>query len=224
MRIREIYVRERRLFEQRISGRPSHFHSGPQWDGGRGKSGRTYKPVWPRIARFLLEHRFDPEVFVRRQFQLHSGEYVIKPNQLYGEVALDRYYEMARVSRDEIVAALRGQQNALVRAVRQFQDMAMLEGEEFPPSTIRASVLLEESAPLSALYRYCMARSEGLKEIARVYRAAAVMQYMRDAALYDEIWGAKIPEGFKTYAREKYDKMLAEVSEDDTKGNRHGKG
>ena len=224
MRIREVYVRERRLFEQRISGRPSHFRSGPQWDGGRGRSGRTYVAVWPKIARFVLKNRLEPDAFVRRQFQLHSGSFVIKPNQLYNGAALDRYREVAKVSRQEIAASLRSQQNALVRAVRQFQDMAEIEGEIFPLSTIRASVLLDAEAPFTALFRYCMARSEKLNDIARVFRAAAVVQYVRDAAIYNEIWGARIPEKFKRYAEREYDKLLAEASGDDTKGNQHGKG
>jgi hypothetical protein len=223
--IRDTYVAERRQYHQSLTGRESHYVPSDHWNGGSTQRAGRRPDIWTKIAKFVLKHAVDPVQFVRYQFKVHTGNFIIKPNQLYTEKALRDYRSVAKVSAAAIAVALCGQRNALVHAVYVFQDTAAVVGAEFPLSAIRSSVLLDGSIPLSALFRYCVALQEGLPNIARRYRVAAAVQYVRDRRAYDKAWGTLIPTDFKRQAKKLYGRLAAKQSGlEKRKGRNHGEG
>ena len=99
--------------------------------------------------------------------------------------------------------------------------MGMQEGEEVTTEQLQRSVLWDETLTLSALFRYCLARREGLKDVAHHYRLGAAMQYMRHHEDYDAVWGDWISDKFKDYAQRTYQSVLAGALQEE-KGNSHG--
>jgi len=214
-RLRAAYIRERRLFEQRLTGRPSQYNSSVHWDGGRGKNGSVRQSIWPKVARFVQQYQLDPEAFIRHQFVLGEGQHVILPNQLYNADALRRHREQADLERKVLAAAFGSQQETLRKSVQAAQEMSDLAGYKLSPRDLQLSVLLNESLPLSALFRYCLAYSEGLAKVAAIYKEAAARQYMRNSRTYDLVWGSWIPEEFKHEAELMYRRELRRSEDED---------
>ena len=219
--VREVYLFERRAFEEQLAGIPSSYRSSSYWDGGVTATGKR-STIWERVAKFIIDKKLPVDTFIRRQFQYADGPYVIKPNQLYNAAAMDRYLRGRSSDHQEILLAWRSQHSALAVALVACQDMAAMENEELSKTSLQATVLLNEDVALSALFRYCLAKSEGLTEISRLYRDAAALQYMRHRKDYDQIWKNWIPNKFKARAAAVYQQILTNIASD-RKGKHHDK-
>jgi hypothetical protein len=189
--IRAVWVEEYRAHRQRATGRPSGYTPGPSWDGGRDASGRDHKPLWPRVADFVIRNEVtDPAAFVRAQFPpgLTRPPY---PNLLTTAQALLNYREF----RPRLVEGLR---LALASQAHEFRRKAASACTLYGRSRRALEhVLGDANAGLSALFRFAVARREGLEDECRVWLPLARAQYLSAPSDYDEVWGDVIPEEVK---------------------------
>lgn len=203
-RIRELYVHERQMHEARTT-RVGTYNGNPMWDGGsvmvygsKNAVKRECKPIWPKIAIFVLNNRLDPDRFVRAQFFNLGQRRVPAPNHLLGQGALAKYANwpnMQEISEKEVVNSL-----ATASAIFRIQVGDYVSITKKPRPVIVKSVLLDENLSMSVLFRYCMAKREKIGSVAKRYFRAAAWQYTRDKALYDYHWKDFIPEGFSDRA------------------------
>ncbi len=186
------------------------YDSNPMWDGGtinvhgsRGVSKRNCKPIWPKIALFVLKHKLDPERFVKAQFLKLGMKRAPTPNFLVGQKALDKYYawpEFEEISEQEIKSALMSGTSIYNLQV---EEIRAITG--WPADKVNLSVLMDTTLGMSAIFRYCMACKVKQPKAARYYFRAAAWQYCREDKLYDEFWGDFVPAKFKSQAKEIFD-------------------
>lgn len=210
---RDAYIRERRIFQQMLTGQESDYRSSKYWDGGKTANG-VRSNIWLKVAKFLAENRLDPDIYIHHVFHSVNRRFPVQPNQLCSSDSLALYREYRVIARQLIVEALRSQQEELKRGLRAAQEMASIAGRKFTPKELYLSVLLDEQASLSALFRYCFARKAKLPRVAQLYQKAAAVQYLRNRDEYEEVWDGWIPRDFKEYAKELQCRLLAEKSLD----------
>jgi hypothetical protein len=211
--IRETYVNERRKFESRLSGRHSDygFRHMPKWDGTEDANpgsnrklttdryGKTYKPIWPKIAAFALKHNVDPLLLIKTRFINTRGPRPPEPTDCMCQAALEACVS-ERTSVDD-----------LNKRLYEFQDIFEKEVESkarymvrfsWSPDDVFQSVILDLTLPLSCLYRYCLAVVNGFNDLASVNKPEAILEYLRDSKAYDEsAWFELIPKQFANEAK-----------------------
>lgn len=198
-RCRAAYINERTLHTARTNPNPAAYHPGPRWDGGVDKRGAEHKPIWPKLAKFMIKNGLTPETCVRMRFAFRgetSGKAVL-PNQIALEKYVDRY---------------RGDSHNNGRTQQELQSLASetscfqthtqltIEDEGKTAEDAWRSVLSDETLSLSPLFRHCVAANESLDNIAKYYHAQAVTQYLCAPTEYNEVWGKLIPDDFKLHA------------------------
>lgn len=199
-RIRTVYIEERRKTERMRTGYESHYNPGPHWDGGevRLKSGQIKKrqPTWPKVAEFMLHKGIDPETYIRQTFRLATaGGKVPMPNHLTSDWLFQLFKEWWPHYSQEIKTAFEHQKEYARGMLASYADAT-----EFTPTQRWGWLLLDERAPMTALFRYCLAVSENLSTIARRYHEGAVQDYLRSPKEFDKHWGNWIPERLKQEA------------------------
>ena len=90
--VRIAYVHEYRRRREAISGTAesttgSTSYLMPRWDGGRDAFGRRYSPIWPKIAKLLLEHEWPIGKYIAAQF----SDGLPSPNILLSISAQEKY-------------------------------------------------------------------------------------------------------------------------------------
>jgi hypothetical protein len=170
---------------------------------------------WLELARRLLAEEIDPETFVRRQFHMLRPE--VKPpfpNQLNTPLALKNFELGKEQSLREIRLAFKTQ---VQLARNNIQANKVVDGDNSQEDTFAAwdAVLDDDDSPLSALFRYCLARNEyestkddRFKDIVEQYYQPAALQYLQDPEAYDEVWGSEwIPDWFLAAARKVFNSV-----------------
>jgi hypothetical protein len=202
--IRALWVAEYHDFELRTKGIATDWgtHHMSKWDGGETSDGKTCTAVWPRIARFCIEHNLEPDLLIRAVYY-RKVDFPPHPNQAHGAKALEVYRAYtAPATRMEIKTELihkfeSQKQRALsdVFSKKHYYKLDELSAWQSAIST---------SAPvLTPLFRYCVAKNQGWDDLANEYQARAAKQYRRFAEIYDEVWGEWIPAELKSMARVK---------------------
>lgn len=204
-RIRETYVRERRAFESRLSGAPSGYGLGhmPKWDGTdddrpglnrKSKSdrfGRSFKPIWPKIAEFAFKHSVDPLLLVRNRFLNTRGPRPPEPTECMCQKALELCLA-DRVSPEELNSKLCLYQDIFQKEVE--GKVNYVDKYGWTPQRVIDSVVRDLTLPFSSLYRYYLATVNGIGDVAEKHRSAAVLEYLRDMRSYsDSLWSQVIP-------------------------------
>ena len=195
---RDVYIAERQAYETSVRGKTAKYRPGPKWDGGVTSSGARTKPIWPKIAKFMLQHNLDPQRCIQYRF-MQQSQGLLRP-VLPNQIALRKYLEDYRNMTEELRRGLRttfDTEKAFCRGrlivLQSSGDMSLAEALD--------TVLLNEEYPLSPLFRYTLARETRRKTVSRRYRRQALAQYLRFPDDYDEIWGDVIPELFRVSAR-----------------------
>lgn len=162
---------------------------------GRG----TYKPNWKelnkqtnwdRIVDFFVEHGLNIDRCLWARFRLAESEAKdsVFPNTLIAEKYLKVYQQVCRTLPEELAIDLHTQRSLcrtyLLTTASQYQ-----LGEDELRFT-----LLSRSLDLSPLFRYCLAVSEQLHDVARRYSRRALEQYLLARTEYDSAWAGWIPE------------------------------
>lgn len=207
--IRTAYVEARSSWESLQRGvahdyRPTRKEDEGHHERADGKA-KDVPPVWLTLARGFLRHGLDPEDYVfaafERALKLKKAP---EARQLLAPTYLAAYAEERRRSVDarEVEIFLNTEKAIARRQIGYLQSycgMSVTGSHHF--------VLTDESLELSALFRYCVAchlleRTADQKarrlfaEVAATYKAAAVAQYARDRAEYDQHWAGFLPRGF----------------------------
>lgn len=206
--IRAEFIMARRRAHERQTGLVSKYIPPAKYDGGRTPHSqlRYNKPIWPEIAAFVLANRLEPRAFVERQFRFHDRPSLLNPDQMLGKAALARYERGEKQTAAEIKLAFTIQKRRLLAEWHNWQELAQVEELE----ALRMA-LVDESAALSALFRYCVAKRERMADLARLFYLDAVVQYLRHADHYDKLWGDWLPEDFRPRAEKFYRRILSET-------------
>lgn len=204
-RIRSIYCDQRRMWEQRHLG-SSDFGGRhmARWDGGRDAHGRVHQPVWPRLAAFIRKNNLPPAEYIAFLFSLRKVHPLL-PDQMMSAASLQQYQERQvspSNSAENLDAALKMQiLKARAELVHRMRNDGVRKKLGWSQKDILTSVLTDDSLPLSALFRYCLAVSERLPDVAARLRGAAEGQYMRNPDAYDRAWRRWLPSMFGAIAR-----------------------
>jgi len=203
--VRAKYIRYRREWLSVLGSEP-HYLPGKKWDGATQKS-----PVWPKVAKFLVENQIrDCGRFIRVIFQNRGKRKPPpQPNHLYGPVALEIW--RASDSDAEVLVAIKQQWN---QEKKSFAVAMMDERDYFPDMTDHErlqGVIADDVVNLSPLYRYCVAVGEGLPRHAAMFKEMALQQYIVAQRFYDEAWGGWIPELLKKDAKAACQSLLEET-------------
>lgn len=198
-RIRDLWVVEYRDYELRTKGKATGWGSRHmnQWDGGQNTtSGKSYKPVWPKIAEFCLAYDLEPETLLHALFY-RRVDYPPMPNQAHGADALDKYRNYTAPGtnleiKTELIHAFESQKQRALSDV--FTKKTYYKLDE---STAWRVTIASDDKSLTPLFRFCVAKNQGWEDVAEQYVAQATKQYKRFADLYDEVWGDWIPMDFK---------------------------
>lgn len=187
-RIRRLYCEKRRHWARLHQGKDEPVGEAPvpAWDGGTDAWGRTYRPVWPRLAELLEREQLDPDAFLAAQFV--DRRQPPTPAQCAGPEALVRYRQY-RTEADAGAAdpALLLAAQARLLSYRLVLGQARL-ADGWTAVQLLASILADSSLELSALFRYGIARREGLLDLARRLLPLARQQYRTRRADYDRHW------------------------------------
>ncbi len=190
---RDLARQLRLCYERARAAREALKHNEPASKGGAGYAAEATADVWVRLARFCAGRSIDPVAYIDWTFDnALLGRSAPAPRQLLNHQHARAFLDGLKEDGREIEVAFRVQQ----QTARTNMLLAQRLGRQAPPDAL-AAVLLDESLPLSALYRYCLATSIGgerFRRIARLYEVEAARQYRRNRADYDAVWGRWIPE------------------------------
>lgn len=161
----------------------------PTWDGGTSSFGKRHQPVWPKIAKFCLEHGINHEILIREFFEDRLGGYTPRPTDLMTNEALAVYARAHVLQREDVFVTYKSEQ---VEARRRYLFTKMMNVGMSDEDAWK-TVILAPLSNLSPLFSYCLACSIGALGIAAMYRERAFWQYIASPRLYDEAMGSAIP-------------------------------
>lgn len=190
--VREAYCLSRRELTQDDSYGTSPI---PKWDGGTNSFGTRHSPVWPKIAAVILEHQADPLRYVRAQFYSCFRSQPPRPNQLYGEEALENWKQFELNARTALEIRIKSDYNQL-----QVHTLPFVKNLNWSTDNALGYVLRDSAVPISPIVRYCEAVAINLDCVIQHYEQPALAQYVFQIADYDKLLGAKIPEPFREKA------------------------
>ena len=175
-------------------------HDNPEAPNGRYG---TLEKVWVRVAELVTKNNFDPERFIRAQFEFANRDKPApRPNTMLASQAVENYTRSRVQFEADIGIALRTQKSTFHTAAIELQRLRM------SPADSWLCVLGDTKLPLSALFRHCLAHnissthsgSAKFVKLADEFFITAALQYSYDAASYDAAWKQWIPEGFRRKA------------------------
>ena len=169
-KIRNYYIRERTVRDGRA------FRPGPSCDGGVSRSGRRYKPIWPKVAKTVADLDADPEQFVKAQFVATVD--VVYPNALVAAKAKQRWNQWERIRHGIAEAALKSEARALSWNLYRRR---MVLPNETDRGRYAALAQLDDIAPT---LRRALALKAGLTDLARRLDQAAESRAAADPELY----------------------------------------
>ena len=206
--IRSTWIRERRRYEEQLTGKPSRYAQGgylPRYDGGEDGAGRTHTPFWPKAARYFVMHNLNPRRWIRFALETFQAQgrrdrrRFSTPNTLISEELRKKYATYIQELPERFRTELDSQSST---AMLRFRQRARSKSLGYTEDQALRSVLLDLSLPLSALFRYSAADSGGLSDVAERFFEPALMQYFFERDLYDSAWAGYIPESLRRAAVE----------------------
>ena len=190
---RAIYIRERQLFQMMMNGDERQYIPNKKWDGNDFPDSYDEKSVWPKIASFTIEHQFDPAVCIWARFQ-HQKSMNNRRPPMPNQIALDKYVDMYKVAIEQSSEAIKQQLEFDREYLKKELRILRLDDAELSSKEACELVLLDETIPVSPLFRYCLAHQEGLDKVKEWFFDAACSQYRRFPNQYVAYWEeAKIP-------------------------------
>jgi hypothetical protein len=173
------------------------YPSCAQWDGGQDKYGRNHKPIWPKVARFLVARGYEPLDYMRVQFFRAPPGRVPQPNQLTSDAAVELYQTHLQKPRRNLLTTLQWE----IESVRS-EMLPWQQGLNWSfTQAMEWALRNEATVKASPLVRYCLAVEYGLNDIAELYHDRALVQYVVQKDAYNAAWPAGIlPEPLRTAA------------------------
>jgi hypothetical protein len=212
--IRNTYIKERRNFEFRISGVPSSYgykHM-PKWDGteefrpgassrsSQDRYGKTYKPIWPRIATYAVRNGVDPLELIRNRFRDTHGPVPPEPTDCMSVKALEACnknsvdVETLNVQLEEMAK--------LYLLELENRSRYILKYPDWTPEKVIHSVVTDLTIPFNPLFRFYLAHINELNQSSQDYRNTALLEYIRSKKAFDKSnWTTILPVDFKEEIR-----------------------
>jgi hypothetical protein len=186
--------------------------------------------LWTNVAKRVLDAGLDPDDFVRRQFAAAFAadplKPVVRPQHLQSTRAVENYRIMLQSNIVELEQAIKLQAQTCLSQVQFLCRQPGLKDKLDVEKAIKW-VLLDNNAPLSALFRFIFATDmskqiktedkEGFVQIAGAFRRDAAMQYIMDSEAYETAWKGRIPRGFKEEARNIYNRTHGVLTSEERK-------
>lgn len=188
--LRTAWILAVRNHVQKQTKQPCTYNSKVSLDGGFCRdSRRTYKPVWPKLVAAAKQEGLDPLRLVAVLFaSLTTGPSPRRPSEILSPANIVRYHELVRTSKNRTAAALRTEEAVYSSAVWSASQM-------FPdPRMAVRFVLNDMSRQLSPLFRYSVARTHDMTDVAERWRELATRQATESPEGYLDAWGPIIPQ------------------------------
>jgi hypothetical protein len=199
-RIREIYVRH---YRGRMGDEYANYGDGhiPRLDGGRDRSGRKHRPVWPKLAEFFTKHSIEPELMITTGFEAWPGSSPPCPTPQFfmGDLCMKQYTQNVGSFVKRLKIQFESNYESLqtrVVLVRPVLSKRGLTDVDILRNALQDHVAVEGGA----LFRYCMATRLNIDDVAENYFPAALQEYLLRRPQYDQAWGVTIPEELKRAA------------------------
>lgn len=199
------HIRGRYIEFRRTRPGDAGYEPHPKWDGGTDTRGSRHQPIWPKIAEFMFEHRLNVSACLALRFELSDhSKMAPMPNTLMSQRHLPDFRRVSEVSDPELRYSLRAEKS-LCR-VEMFE-----AAEEFDMNgkPVWRYVIGNDELGFSPLFRFCLAYSEDLDDLADSYKLEAILQYVVAMDNYDKAWGNWIPDAFRRQVRLAYDRTVA---------------
>lgn len=195
--IRIAYILAYRAHFQARVGVPSNFGSKPmpRWDGGVASDGRTYKPIWYRIAREALVRQIAPDDLIRGAFRDWDRKEPPWPTNLLSEATLAWAQQNPGITIEDTQRALGVQKDIWDLQIFLYRDEYRCDF-----ATAARAVLRNRRLELSSIFRYCMAVEGQDGVTAAEFEGGAVVQYIYNRRAYDQGWGELIPPRLRSIA------------------------
>lgn len=159
----------------------------PTWDGGTDRWGAHFKPIWPDIARFVLQNKIDPAIYLHVQFAETVGRPSPKPSSLMSKDALLRYQQYLQRAGDVLRQDYERSAHHVQRRLLQ------LETARGTVEQKTLTVLMDETVVhAEPLFRFCLGFKLGIEKVTARYYQAALHQYVFQQHLYDAAWGTDV--------------------------------
>jgi len=175
----------------------------PAWDGGKDRWGKNHKPVWPKIAKHIVQIQANPIDYLKAQFNYASPGRQPAPNTLTHDNAVKKY-DQYMVNIDEKL------KRKLELDVESVKNRATLVqhglGWDFTRA-LRDALLTHGTVYASPLARYCLATEYEFKDIAARYYNQALVQYVFQKKFYDAAWAGVIPPDFQQHGQKLLERM-----------------
>jgi hypothetical protein len=195
--IRTAYIYAFRAHWLAKHGVPSNFgiKKVPRYDGGQGPDGKTYKPIWYKIARAALHYEISPDDLIRAIFQSWDRKDPPWPTNMLNPKVLAWAATNRGISAEDTMRALRVQ-----REIWEIQIFLHRDNTCCDFVTAARATLRNRRLDLSSIFRYCMAIEGDDPETAQLFEDGAAIQYVYNRRAYDSGWGDLIPGQLKAIA------------------------
>jgi hypothetical protein len=203
MLVRRLYITVRR----NVTGAVTYGRDPiPQYDGGENRWGKTFQPIWPKVAAHIAHHGANPIMYIRCQFHNRkSGEPLVRPNQLYSPAAVERY-ERYRANVHVTLSSVLEFESTSIRT-----EVCILEqaaGKRFIKA-VEMAIMNTAAVNASALLRFCMAAEYDIPAAIRRWHDEALIQYVFEMLDYDKAWAGWLPTTLQQEGRELMSRMLS---------------
>lgn len=178
--------------KRRASVSGATFAISNRWDGGVQSGGKISKSYWPKIAEFVREHNINP---------FAAYEVLFDNNNIFNSVPAPSFLNDLSLVNDYVAAS----DNAIITIKNQLaSDTSVvttriiveqsLDGADKTKSV--TVVLTQPQLKISPLFKYCLAVSENLTELATKFKKSALLQYIMYTKEYDKAWEHVLPVSF----------------------------
>lgn len=216
--IRQTYIDDRSAWESLRRGVDYSYACPASYDKPRPtlrvegvavEGGSDRPPLWLELARKFLHRRLDPEEYIHRLFDHRVSGRPPEPAQLLDKKFLARWESTRLAEVNEVADSLEIQKCTAAANIAYWQRA----GLNFVDS--HAFVLLDDTVPLSALFRMCLAytlkdRDPVFGRVIFAYLDAAVVQFERSREQYCKAWGDLLPARFVANSRQLYEKAVSQ--------------
>lgn len=178
-----------------------------KYDGGRDRYGRKHTPVWPKIAKLILDREMNLDNFIAATFRSWEGQTHPAATYFLSEGAIQRYEDFKG-------ADPRGRVDVLARELKVSTEVLLtkIEMEKVggrDEAEAQASAILDPFAQVSPLFRLCAAVIGGHNRLVPLLLNDALTQYLGNRTAYDEAWDSFIPD----ILRQKADSEILEFEQ-----------
>lgn len=204
--IKDRFVAEYRRKLTAHGGYDTNWKPGPTWNGGKvQRSGRTYSSVWERTAKWIIRHKIPIAEYIYFIVWDYKPRSMPLPGDLTSEKALLAFRKQRQgdpnTLREQHETAFSSQKAVLSLRLAYYAEAREMDILQLTNEELQRAIIEDPYLELSALFRYCLAYSEDLHDLADRLFLPAVYQYTVESDHYDEVWKDWIPDEFRRKAR-----------------------